>query len=617
MLRLLKLLVFLSLIEYPAFATANLVDRFCKSVGTPTLDPGEIQNFTLRDIPMADTDYQLERSAADPDQWIARVNLKFNFYQGNENGVIPVWGWSDNWKTYDKEMRDRVRSCIDFINPYLKMHRTTGESLRLELYDPAIHKKRAPPTHNIKVYDYSFRETSQQWQRDSECSVILHEIFHLFGLVDEYTEHDGYYVNASGRIVDNAEEGTRFRSQYSCRAKPRVTDESIMATQNNAIAAAKSGQVLLKPAQFNQITRPTCAKLNRMYLTCAEFAYQTRVDACEDVPTYCKSDGDIYWLEDEFPDERNTIKKAIFDEDSYSIISKALPKVLETATDKRLALRLQQELARGLNPQLQTIGAVYLADENETFMNRTSVLAKTIEALGDQRGILQAIQKEEFQRLMSADFDLNETSQLFYKRNCFPRLDADIKKFVENRKALEVDFSNLSMTENAKRIFAVGRRFFLAAEKQRLFMESCRAPKEHEELIRKKTQKFVTDSIRELANRIVRGVDSRDDDWKFMDEVLRWANDPNKVPGTQPVSRAGLYRPRGMMSLCASPECAKSVGALNYTNQLKLVDGRVELGSLSDPYVKVRVIDLGKDKNSFSPRIGAEGWIRVGAIERN
>lgn len=121
--------------------------------------------------------YIIERVGTN--EYKLKLNLKFQ-----ENTLWPM----EN-SELDKTIRRNINNCLDEINPRLKG--PDNVSLNIEILEPnSENKKKYKKIESvITVSDTPVkREHSHFYSLQSSCPVIIHELLHLMGLVDEYTE---------------------------------------------------------------------------------------------------------------------------------------------------------------------------------------------------------------------------------------------------------------------------------------------------------------------------------------------------------------------------------------------------------------------------------------------
>ena len=90
------------------------------------------------------------------------------------------------------EMHARARQCLDEAAPF--MRGPGGENLAIRLLSTpelrALPEDQRPRRYDIRVTDAHERANMLGYPADIDCGTIIHEVLHLLGLVDEYTEYD-------------------------------------------------------------------------------------------------------------------------------------------------------------------------------------------------------------------------------------------------------------------------------------------------------------------------------------------------------------------------------------------------------------------------------------------
>lgn len=88
------------------------------------------------------------------------------------------------------EMHKRVSDCLDQVSPYLKG--PDGETLQIKILTAteraALPEDQRPSKLNIGIGPIEVRDNQRYYGSRIKCSDIVHEVMHLFGLVDEYRE---------------------------------------------------------------------------------------------------------------------------------------------------------------------------------------------------------------------------------------------------------------------------------------------------------------------------------------------------------------------------------------------------------------------------------------------
>jgi hypothetical protein len=114
-----------------------------------------------------------------PNEYKVKLNLHFR-----ENQILQ-----DRPKKLGQKMQTKINQCLARQNP--KLLGPNGEKLTIELVPLA--EKHLPKYKEIKSFifvddDETVRQNSHLYTKQIDCAVILHELFHLMGLVDEYQE---------------------------------------------------------------------------------------------------------------------------------------------------------------------------------------------------------------------------------------------------------------------------------------------------------------------------------------------------------------------------------------------------------------------------------------------
>ncbi len=160
-------------------------------------------------------------------------------------------------------MYARTQMCLNQIQPYLKG--PEGESFVLRMASET-EAAQSPLKRVIQVTQKQGRGHSSLWQAQWGCPEIMHEVFHLVGLVDEYADSPNYGCRALG------------------------PEDSIMVSPHSAYQAVfgpRRRPSILYPAQFRAITTPGCQPANRTYYACAANAYRMNQVSCVRTPPEC------------------------------------------------------------------------------------------------------------------------------------------------------------------------------------------------------------------------------------------------------------------------------------------------------------------------------------------
>lgn len=174
--------------------------------------------------------YRITRDAADPQLFIAEFNLRFGPLGDavNERFGSQLAGIDQSEKyalaPFADEMRAafiaRTRHCFESMRDRLRM--PNGQRLELRLDYPTLQDPHAPPESTIRIQSAQGRSSSVSWARTIDCNTIVHEVLHLTGLCDGYTER----WLTEQRPHPEGGDATR----YSCRSiEP---EDSIMRDQS-------------------------------------------------------------------------------------------------------------------------------------------------------------------------------------------------------------------------------------------------------------------------------------------------------------------------------------------------------------------------------------------------
>ena len=189
----------------------------------------------------------------------------------------------------------KVRNCINDFNPALLG--PNGERLNIEIKD-YYGDSRCIPRHSISIQSSRSRSNAESYEADIDCPAIIHEVLHLLGLNDEYTET---IIKADDFLDDD------LPLAYQCRV---VQEDSIMANHWERLCNVKTiamqektcegyttciesklfGSIrrptnschdsLLDPAHFNAILYGDCSQRRdvALFRECSGLAYRNPVE---------------------------------------------------------------------------------------------------------------------------------------------------------------------------------------------------------------------------------------------------------------------------------------------------------------------------------------------------
>jgi hypothetical protein len=264
--------------SYKAFATPS---DYCK-----TLEIGE--SFTIN-VPQSTSKTKVEQKYSlkrmSEYEYVAYLNLKY--LPKGELKSLP-----QPLQAFER----KVDGCFDELAKQLTDE--MGINIRLKRYKPesdaAIPK---PPEVVIDLNNEVKRAHSRGYGINESCATIVHESFHLMGLVDEYHEKSILALipnpNSFLRILKPYIEGPKENIAYDCRATGVLN--SAMSSQNLAFLVDDK---VLYSGQTRAIINPNCEQKNKNYYACGRLAYLTSKKngsptGCGETPTVCHSP---YWL---------------------------------------------------------------------------------------------------------------------------------------------------------------------------------------------------------------------------------------------------------------------------------------------------------------------------------
>lgn len=269
------------------------------------------ENFTApRHTPRL---YRMARDKGNPKQYDIDLNYVFDPKEKNQ------------------EYLSKTKKCFEDYGKLLKDD--TGTQLKFNFFsDPSNHEV---PLKTVKILG-PFGEKAwpmdYQWPEDLECPLIIHEVLHVTGLVDEYKVSECSNVGPRDSIMNSGNYALAPRVDYvacvcdsdSCTNQPyQVVPNSTELTCPNGWKVDQIGKEAstnvpylknkdkrrydsnrgtliktspskdqpvnaLKTAQIFMITHPRCVHGNP-YLLCAGNAYMKKEDGeCPPSPPECK-----------------------------------------------------------------------------------------------------------------------------------------------------------------------------------------------------------------------------------------------------------------------------------------------------------------------------------------
>jgi hypothetical protein len=167
-------------------------------------------------------------------------------------------------------IRATADQCLAEAAPFLTGPQ--GEQLTVRFSRPEELGMSAFRVQIVVTDDPRVRGHLYLWQRGWNCAEMVHEVFHLLGLVDEYPEPTPFACRPIG-------------PPDSLLANPRSAYEKVFQTG--------SRPSLLYPSQFMAVLYPGCRAKNAVYLECAANAYRRPAmgKQCLSVPAQCSAGG--------------------------------------------------------------------------------------------------------------------------------------------------------------------------------------------------------------------------------------------------------------------------------------------------------------------------------------
>jgi hypothetical protein len=171
-------------------------------------------------------------------------------------------------KFINKQYRARAQRCFEALGP--KLYDGYYRKLNLKIWEKGQHTDIAkPPKVNIKIVESGARSNSRNYSATVTCATIVHEAFHLLGLVDEYEEKwNNWNPNILSRIFKPFSDDSDLLA-FNCRSIG--SDISIM---RNSYLAAYNRNVL-HSKHVDTIIYPNCEKKNDTFYRCSKNAYRT------------------------------------------------------------------------------------------------------------------------------------------------------------------------------------------------------------------------------------------------------------------------------------------------------------------------------------------------------
>ena len=239
--------------------------------------------------------------------------------EGNYVIVFPMRLYAD--KDYDGSVSkeeapnyymNEVQKCLADANQ--KMLGPNGEKLKIQIEAPSNEsnnnsnqtprcRENLTYTRYIAIGSKDHRSNVEKYESDIDCPTIVHEVLHLTGLCDEYTEMQyGFYTDPDTQEVMGSNFGKfgdtdletisshDFKPAYDCRV---TTEDSIMSDQYERWKKVENSRnkSLLTSAQFQKILYGSCPEKNKTFNECSRLAYQSSQTAkvnCMEAKQQCE-----------------------------------------------------------------------------------------------------------------------------------------------------------------------------------------------------------------------------------------------------------------------------------------------------------------------------------------
>ncbi len=217
---------------------------------------------------------------------------------------FQIFPFTYNWrrqKILNENILEKVQQTILELNDREILISPDGKKIILSVNQNSSSRNDQFP---IEIKRTS-RSNYNTWSENIDKETIIHELFHLAGLVDEYIDHQfeqDYRCAPSSMSATDPNYQRFLRPKWDCR-HPGI-QESLMgdhesltsASSSQIFSRVNSGESLLSPAQFYFIFYPSCADINERYNTCSQNAYRETCSRheCIDTPSYCNDP--MTWL---------------------------------------------------------------------------------------------------------------------------------------------------------------------------------------------------------------------------------------------------------------------------------------------------------------------------------
>ncbi len=207
--------------------------------------------------------YRITRDSENTNLYTAEVNLNFILTQSRAEQRYGHTGHDHPalFRAQNDEQRasfiNRTRYCFESVDGKLRSPNGTQLRLRIGSHDSAV-----SPSH-VQISNNEIRSNSQGWAGRIDCATIVHEVFHLLGLVDGYRETIKTVLPRTQAKYPALPEGvTPSRYMYDCRRIEPNT--SVMHNQENALSNRYS--IIFCPVSGDE--RPRGQKVDSVPVRC-------------------------------------------------------------------------------------------------------------------------------------------------------------------------------------------------------------------------------------------------------------------------------------------------------------------------------------------------------------
>ena len=172
----------------------------------------------------------------------------------------------------NREYKQRARKCLSQANKRMTFN---GQKIKILIQDFEKGTDGRDLKKSIFIASKYNRSNMLIYKSGIDCSIMIHEILHLYGLCDEYHEvKSGFYTDVRTGEIKNFQskkppENTPLSSvsKFDCRV---IRHGSIMG--NNLIKWENTDESLLEPDHVSKLLYGTCES-NKKINECYDLAY--------------------------------------------------------------------------------------------------------------------------------------------------------------------------------------------------------------------------------------------------------------------------------------------------------------------------------------------------------